>query len=114
MYIVQGSLRDNPTEEVYIAEDDNHLVGFVTIQVTYSFYTSRPVVEITGIFVRREYRKIGVASSLLEIVKKRCEEMNAIELLLRVNRNNHPALACYRKNGLAEADHYEYRIKYFD
>ena len=38
--------------------------------------------------------------------------LNAWELFLRVNKNNQLAIGCYLKNGLVQADHDEYRIKF--
>lgn len=111
---VQRSIMDNPTETVYVAEEGDRLLGYVTLQLTDSFCYERKTAELTSIFVREPYRQKGVASLLIDDVIKDCEEMNVLELFLRVNRENPSAIAFYRKSGLAEVDHFEYRLKYYD
>ena len=111
---VQCSIMENPTETVYVAEEGDRLIGYVTLQLTDSFCYERKTAELTSIFVRESYRQKGVASLLIEDVIKDCEEMDVLELFLRVDRENPSAIAFYRKSGLSEVDHFEYRLKYYD
>ncbi len=51
---VQYDLHNNPTETVFVAQLDEHLAGFATLQLTHTFISLRPTAELTGIFVRPE------------------------------------------------------------
>lgn len=110
---VERSLSENPTEEVYVAESEGRLVGFATLQLTRSFCFVRPTGELTALFVHEQHRRTGIASRLIRAVVKRCEELEVLELFLRVHRTNDSAIGCYQRNGLEEAKHFEYRIKYY-
>ena len=111
---VGDSLNNNATEVVYVAELNGHLVGFVSLQITRSFSCERPTAELTGIFVQTSHRRTGVASGLVSVVIADCESRNVLELFPRVNRANDGAIQFYRDCGLQEADHFEYRIEYYE
>jgi len=111
---VQQTLSAAGTEVVFVAERNNHLIGFATLQLTYSFCYLRPTAELTGIYVRTAHRQVGTASLLIGALIQYIKEKNALELFIRVNRNNAPAIRLYRKSGFAEASHFEYRIIYYE
>ena len=112
--VVRESIEHNPTELVLVAEDDEKLVGFATLQLTDSFSYKRKTAELTGIYVEEASRRLGVASKLVENVMRTCEVNNVLELFLRVNKNNNNAIRFYEKSGLKQADHFEYRIKCYE
>ena len=111
---VRKALSKHPTEEVYVAELGGRIVGYAALQVTTSFNAVRPTAELSGIFVRQENRRNGAGSGLIREIVMRCRELDVLELFLRVNIQKHGAIEFYRRNGLAEADHFEYRIKYYE
>lgn len=111
---VQASLDENPTETVLVAEQNQQLVGYASIQIARSFAYFRVSVELTGLYVREKSRRQGVASCLVREVISRCRALHALELYLRVNMENHGAIRFYERSGLHPAAHLEYRVKYYD
>ncbi len=111
---VQNSLSDNSVETVFVAEIEGEIIGFVTAQVATSFCYVRPTVELTEIYVKEQFRRKGVGSMMVEKIKQHSRDLDALQLLLRVNRSNCEAISFYESNGFESANHFEYRIKYYD
>ena len=113
-YVRRSIQEEDSTETVYVAEVDGRLIGFATLQLTSSFCYQRLTAELTGIFVREADRRRGVASMLMQAVIEDCEGLEVLELFLRVNHENQAAIDFYQESGLVEADHFEYRIRYYE
>lgn len=111
---VGRSLSTNPSEKVVVAEQNRQILGFATIQITHSFCYTRPTVELTEIFVPEKDRRKGVATSLIQEVVRICVDNDGLELFFRVNRQNEGAIHFYRQSGFEEANHFEYRIKFYE
>ena len=109
---VRRSITDESTERVFVAELQERLVGFATVQITRSFCYTRPTAELTELFVRPEQRRLGAASKLVAAIISDIEIENSLELFLRVNHVNTGAISFYERNGFSQAAHYEYRINY--
>ena len=109
----QTALQNNGTEEIFVAEVSDRIVGFATLQITSSFCSARPTGELTGIFVRPKWRRKGIASRLMRSVVKRCEQVDVLELFLRVNKSNRGAIRFYEHHRFEKARHHEYRLKYY-
>ena len=110
---IAHSLANNPTEHVFVAEDSGRLIGFATLQVTTSFAYGRTTSELTGIFVTSDHRRRGTGTALLSAIRDFCESANTLELFLRVNHANEGGISFYERFGLEQADHLEYRVKYY-
>ena len=110
---IKESLSMNKGESVFVAEEEGALIGFIAMHLTCSFAYHSPTVEITELFVKPDCRRRGIGRSLINKVKTRCEANDALELFLRVNRQNEAGLAFYRQCGLEQAEHFVYRIKYY-
>ena len=100
-------------EVVLVAELENRLVGFATIQITDSVCYTRPTAEITGIFVSAEERRTRLGTELIKSAIRKAEEANVLEVFLRVNTENPEAIQFYESCGLEKANHVEYRIIYY-
>lgn len=109
---VRSSIRRKGTETIFVAELEGRVVGFGCVQITSSFCSERKKAELTDIFVAEPGRRHGVASIMLLVIRKYCEEHEVSEIFLRVNRDNKPAIAFYESHGLLDAEHREFRIKY--
>lgn len=55
--------------------------------------------QITNIAVKPEYRRFGIASALLEHLKKSAKELGIILMELEVREGNQAAIGLYKKQG---------------
>jgi ribosomal protein S18 acetylase RimI-like enzyme len=83
------------------------------MQVTNSFAYTRPTGELTEIFVLPGFRRGGIGSKLLSAVIAQAESEQVLELFARVNHANSGASKLYSSLGLQQADHFEYRLRYY-
>ncbi|MBQ8972743.1 MAG: GNAT family N-acetyltransferase [Clostridia bacterium] len=100
---VRRSLLHNKQEIVFVAEEDDILVGFVCVQLKRSFCYANPSVEITEVFVKPEFRRRGIASRLISFAESECAkhlQIHNFELL--TGANNHPARRLYQLLGYSE------------
>lgn len=107
-FLLRGS-----TEQLFVAQLAERLIGYAAVQLTASFAYTRPAAELTNLFVLPDYRRRGVGLKLVEAAIAYSEEQQALELFARVSRSNAGAIALYELAGLRKASHYEYRLKYY-
>lgn len=90
-------------EKVAVVQVEDTLVGFCCAQIHPSFCYSRPSVEITELYVKKEHRNKGYAKEMLRFMTAYAmEEINASEIHLMTGLNNETAQALYRKMGFEE------------
>lgn len=83
---------ENENSQYFIAKYNNEIVGFAGI------WKSVDEAHITDIVVKKDFRKLGIGSLLLEHlinISKSLENINA--LTLEVNEENIPAQNLYKK-----------------
>ena len=101
--IIRESLRANTQEEVFVAEENGVLTGFLCVQLKRSFCYADVFPEITELYVRTEYRNRGTASSLMKFAEKTCLSeypMHRFELL--TGDDNLRARALYESLGYTQ------------
>jgi ribosomal protein S18 acetylase RimI-like enzyme len=80
----------------FLAFNGDHLVGYI-----FSFSTNQeqtiPTATICSLTVDPEYRKLGIASKLLDLAKN--SYTAPIKLILHVNTKNENAIKLYKKKG---------------
>lgn len=54
---------DNPSNYVYVAEDNNKLVGFVSFSIRDVIRYPKPIAELDELFVSTDYRKEGLRTN---------------------------------------------------
>ncbi|HIW86578.1 MAG TPA: GNAT family N-acetyltransferase [Candidatus Eubacterium faecipullorum] len=75
-----------PKAETYVYEKDGAVLGFISLNGSY----------IEGLFVRKEYRALGIGTALLDFVKEKKSS-----LLLHVYCQNTGAVDFYIKNSFS-------------
>lgn len=103
---LEYEFNENPLNKILVAVIDNKIVGFIDFMITFNSAT------IVQIAVKKEYRKQGIASSLLKEMEN-CFP-NDIEdvvetVTLEVRKSNDAAIKLYEKNGyefVVEKKHY--------
>ncbi len=85
---------NNPNYKILGAKINNILVGYVCI-----CFVKDSHIDIESLVVRKDYRKLGVASLLLNNIFSFSRKMNIKEIFLEVRVSNIPAINLYTKNG---------------
>lgn len=75
-----------------VAKAGKKLVGFIVV------YNLRTWAFCTGLFVDPQFRKRGIAKSLLSAVEKRLKKQGISSLHLLVEQENFPAIRFYEKS----------------
>lgn len=83
-------LLNSDYDYVYGYYEDSKLLGFIHINKLYE------TMDIVNIVVDEDYRKKGIASSLIDYVVKLFSDVESI--MLEVNENNLSAISLYKKN----------------
>jgi ribosomal protein S18 acetylase RimI-like enzyme len=89
---------------IYVAKEQRQIVGYVYCRCTSSEASPEinPEALIDGIYVEEEYRNIGIATNLLNQVKKWAEENGIKFLYLNVLENNKNAMNLYKALGYTD------------
>lgn len=84
----------------YIAEDDK-LKGFISAKIkdTPPIFTRGDKMKINELYVKPEYRRKGIASKLIEAIRKVAEKENCDTLELSLDIDNEKARKTYIENG---------------
>ena len=85
---VERSLESSNNEAVFIAEFEGQLIGFVCLQIYRSFCYERPTIELTEIYVLEKMRRFKAGTALLQSALEFALAQNALEVNLRVHKNN--------------------------
>lgn len=89
--------------KTYIALEDNKIIGFIIYAVIYDRG------ELIDIYVNKNYRRMGIAKKLIEIMLDSMKECNNISL--EVRKDNMEAYNLYSKFGFKTVS---VREKYYD
>lgn len=97
---IKNSLCNNQHEAVFVTDDNGVLVGFVCVQLKKSFCYDEYMPEITEVYVKKEYRKRGIASTMISFAEDFCCKkypLHKYELL--TGKDNYTAQTVYGKLG---------------
>src|SRR3989338_6204728 len=84
---------------VFVAEDQEKLVGFASFSVRLVVRYPKPIAELDEIYVSPEYRKKGVGKLLMNKVLKKAKELNCYRLFIESHYDNKIAHNFYEKLG---------------
>ena len=90
--ILEAELQ-NPNSKYFVAIANNEIIGLAGI------WKAIDDIHITNIIVRKDLRKNGIGSKLLEKLIEESQNEHASSLTLEVNQNNIPAISLYKKYG---------------
>ena len=103
-YIVDNwysSFIDKDDSQLFIAVNDNEIVGYIYVKIITSSDSPEIYTEasISGIYVKENYRRQGIATKLINEAKKWCINKGVSYLKLNVLEGNRIALNLYKKLG---------------
>lgn len=89
---------------IYVAENNENLVGFVKghTKQPAPIFSKGNYVKISNIYVKKCYRREGIAKALFERITSWAETQECEAIELSVDRENKKAINFYRNLGLTE------------
>lgn len=86
---------ENPNEELLVAESEGQIVGFI-----HQVYFNDPLhaclnSSLTSLFVKKEHRRKGIASKLIQQSLEHARRRNVIEVHVTTREDNVPAIRFY-------------------
>lgn len=89
----------NPHNFVYVAEDDDTLVGFATFSVRDVIRYPKQIAELDELFVLEDYRKKGVGKLLMQEVEKKAKECECCRIFIESHYDHKAAHVFYESLG---------------
>jgi ribosomal protein S18 acetylase RimI-like enzyme len=84
---------------IYIAATDEIAAGFVQLYPVFSSVKLKSMWVLNDLFVKKEFRRTGVAKKLIEASKKHSLHNNSSGLMLETSQTNKEANALYLTQG---------------
>ncbi len=86
----------NKLNEMYIALEDDGVVGYINV---FHIFEEANLVKIAVI---EGYRRLGIATKLLDYVTQKLVKQGVTKMYLEVSDKNEKAIKFYKKNGFEE------------
>lgn len=102
-----------PNFKTWVAKVENQILGGLTVYILKQYYSQRPLAYIYDLAVKTKFQRKGIASKLIETVKKYCKEQNFEEVFVQADRIDDYALQFYRSTGITEEEdviHFYYKL----
>jgi GNAT superfamily N-acetyltransferase len=96
---VNALLSDEKKGFYLVAEENNTIVGQVMITVEWSDWRNKPIWWIQSVFVQKTWRKKGVFTQLLDVVRHMANQQGVAFLRLYAHQKNKSALQVYERLG---------------
>ena len=95
---------DKDYSQLFIAVNDNEILGYTYVKIITSDDSPEIYTEasISGIYIKENFRRQGIATKLINEAKKWCISKGVIYFKLNVLEGNNPALNLYRKLGFTD------------
>ena len=95
------NLIDKDNNQLFIAVYNNEIVGYAYVKIITSSDSPEIYTEasISGIYIKENYRRQGIATKLINEAKKWCINKGVSYLKLNVLEGNRTALNLYKKLG---------------
>lgn len=95
------SLND-PASTIFVAEEDETIVGFVELRVFPDFVEGSPIAIILNLVVAKAFRKQGIGSQLIQRAGEAADKRNATETHVWTEFDNQQAIHLYTKHGFTD------------
>nr|MBP6740802.1 GNAT family N-acetyltransferase [Leptospiraceae bacterium] len=87
---------------IFLMYLDSNPVGHAVITIRYAMEYGGFVGYIDDLFIKKEYRRLGIANCGLAALEKECERFKLKGLIVEVGESNEPAIRLYEKIGLSQ------------
>jgi len=97
---MKHSLENNKTEIVLVAVHNDTAIGFTCGQLHHSIcYANGTQCEVMELYVHEKYRRLGIATKLLNQLEQEFAKHNPQEIYLQTGKRNTHAQKFYESNG---------------
>lgn len=93
---IDNCVGDSPFLEGYIFEDSGKIQGYAMVAKSFSTEYGRPCIWIEDLYIKDEYRGMGIGSLFMEFAAKKYPDS---VLKLEVDKENKRAISVYEKSG---------------
>lgn len=101
---IAESLLRNKGEVVIVAYEGKQAVGFCCGQVTHSMCYRHPLGELTEMYVRNGFRRMGIGRAMMAALEAELKALGVAEMRLLTGHDNEKARLLYRAAGYMESD----------
>ena len=92
------SIVENPEIELYVAQADGQLIGFMTCGKPYKLYDEFNQ-EVALLYIKKAFQRKGIGRHFIEIAKDETRKKGFDDFILAVNSKNENAIAFYLAMG---------------
>ena len=104
---VRIGLEDDSVAMYWVLEkEDSEIIGNVSAVKEWSNWNAGYYWWIQSMFLRPEYRGIGLMDKLIEAVREAAKKEDAVDIRLYVHNKNERAVKAYRKSGFLDSDYH--------
>jgi len=107
---VKALLSDKNKGFYLVAEDNETIIGQVMITIEWSDWRNKPIWWVQSVYVKVAWRRQGVFSKLLDVVKQKAHQQGVTFLRLYAHNNNTSAQHVYEKTGWKQAPYVVYYL----
>ena len=93
---IDNCINDNPYIEGYVFENGNSIQGYAMLAKSFSTEFGKACIWIEDIYIKAEYRGMGIGSRFLEYVEEKYPHSS---IRLEVELENERAVSVYKKCG---------------
>ena len=93
---IENCINDSPYLEGYIFEDSKEIQGYAMVAKSFSTEFGKPCIWIEDLYIKNEYRGLGIGSMFLNYVKEKYADSI---IRLEVEEENERAVKVYQKCG---------------
>lgn len=90
---------DDPNCYIYVAEENNQIIGFVTFSARNVVRYAKPIAEGDELYVTPEYRGKGYGKQLMQHILDKATELNCHRMFLESHYDHKPAHKMYESMG---------------
>jgi GNAT superfamily N-acetyltransferase len=90
---------EDPDCYIYVAEEDNQMIGFVTFSVRNVVRYKKPIAEGDELYVMPEYRGKGYGKQLMQHIINKATELNCHRMFLESHYKHETAHKMYESMG---------------
>lgn len=87
------SLFSSDNYKSYVVENDGQILGYTSVIATFYIF------EVLNIAVKKDVRRQGVGTLLMQVIKRDAKEVKTPCIYLEVRRGNEKAINLYLKSG---------------
>jgi aminoglycoside 3-N-acetyltransferase I len=92
-----GGLLSNPDFLVFVAIQDNQVVGGLTVYILHQYYNEKPQAYFYDVGVSPDYQRQGIGKSLIEAVNSYCQTKGFEASYVEAEMEDIDALEFYRR-----------------